>query len=71
MLLVDIDLDAEFAAELEQATDSVVVWSPDEPPFSSRLSLPRLTEVIRTHYRFDTRFGRIEVWRRATGRVSP
>jgi hypothetical protein len=67
MLFVHIDLDAEFADQLEQASDSVVVWSPHESPFTERLSLPRLTQVIRKHYRFDARFGQIEVWRRATG----
>jgi hypothetical protein len=67
MLFVDIDRDAEFAAELEQATDSVVVWAPDELGFASRLSLPRLTAVIREHYRLVARFGRIEIWRRVPG----
>ena len=28
MWLIGLDLDAEFAASLEQATDSVVVWAP-------------------------------------------
>jgi hypothetical protein len=67
MLLVDLDLDAEFAAELEQAADSVVVWAPADDRFPSRLSLPRLTEVIRKLYRPEARFGRIEVWRPIAG----
>jgi hypothetical protein len=67
MLHVDMDLDDEFANELEHAVDSVVVWAPEELNERSRLSLPRLTEVIRQHYRFENRFGRIEVWRRVTG----
>ena len=66
MLLVDLDLDAEFAAALEQATDSVVVWSPAEHELASQPSLPGLTATIRKYYRPEARFGRIEVWRRAT-----
>jgi hypothetical protein len=64
MLLVDLDLDAEFAAALEQATDSVVVWSPAEHELPSQLRLPCLTATIRQYYRPEARFGRIEVWRR-------
>ena len=65
MLLVAIDLDPEFAAALEQATDSVVVWSPDDFKGPTQLQLDRLHDVIRQHYRPEVRFGRIEIWRRA------
>jgi hypothetical protein len=65
MLLVDIDLDPEFASALEQASDSVVVWSPQESARASRLRLERLDAAIRRHYRPEIRFGRIEIWRRA------
>jgi hypothetical protein len=66
MLMVDLDLDSEFARDLERATDSVVVWMPDESQIPPRLRLDQLNGVIRKHYRFDARFGRIEVWRRAS-----
>src|SRR5262249_19836598 len=66
MILVDLDLDQEFAAALERATDSVVVWSPNQPELPARLRLRRLTEVIRNRYRLDAQFGRIEIWRRVT-----
>jgi hypothetical protein len=65
MWLVAIDLDPEFASSLEEADDSVVVWSPEEHERRSQLRLDRLAAVIRKHYRPEARFGRIEVWRRA------
>jgi hypothetical protein len=67
MLLVDLDLEAEFTASLERATDSVVIWAPSEHDVHPRLRLAELAAAIRRHYRFDARFGHIEVWRRATG----
>ena len=61
MWLVDIDLEPEFAAALEQATDVVVVWAP--PRTSPReTEARRLTAVIREHYRPEARFGNLEVW---------
>src|SRR5207237_9048744 len=51
MWLVDLDLDGEFAVELQHATDSVVVWSPAEHELLSQLRLPCLTAVIRRLYR--------------------
>ena len=42
MWLVDIDLEPEFAAALERATDCVVVWSPAEDTVMSQLRLERL-----------------------------
>ena len=71
MWLVDIDLEPEFAAALEQATDSVVVWSPEEHKLLSQLRLDRLASVIREHYRPEARFGHIEVWRRSDARNPP
>jgi hypothetical protein len=65
MVLVDIDLEPEFAAALEQATDLVVVWSPEDYERGGQLQLERLGAVIREQYRPEARFGRIEVWRRA------
>jgi hypothetical protein len=64
MYLVDIDLDSEFARELEATPNSVVVWSPDELG-APRLELPHLRACIRRLYRPEARFGPIEVWRRA------
>jgi hypothetical protein len=65
MLLVAIDLDPEFADALEQATDSVVVWSPAEYTRPTQLRLDSLHAVIQQHYRPEVSFGRIEIWRRA------
>jgi hypothetical protein len=65
MVLIDVDLDAEFAAALEGTPDSVVVWSPGEDPDPPRLKLDRVTAVIRRCYRPEARFGGIEVWRRS------
>jgi hypothetical protein len=64
MWLVDLDLDAPFAAALERAEDAVVVWAPEEVVPQPRLQLPRVTAVIRRLYRREARFGNIEVWRR-------
>jgi hypothetical protein len=64
MLLVDIDLEPEFTAALEQPTDVVVVWAPAVHEHAMQLRLTRLAAVIRKHYRPEARFGRIEVWRR-------
>ncbi len=69
MLLVNIDLEPEFAESLAQADDSVVVWSPEEHGLVSQLRLDRLAAVIREHYRPEARFGHIEVWRRAAAWV--
>jgi hypothetical protein len=68
MWLIDEDLDARFAAELESAADSdaVVVWCPGEVEPDTHLKLPKLTAVIHRRFRPEARFGRIEVWRRAT-----
>lgn len=64
MWLVDEDLDATFAKELEQAADSVVVWCPEESETEPRLRLPILSATIRRLYEPAVRFGRIEVWNR-------
>jgi hypothetical protein len=65
MLLVTLDLEPEFEAALERATDSVVVWSPEEPVLELRMRFDVLAAVIRRLYRPEARFGRFEVWRRA------
>jgi hypothetical protein len=62
--MIQDDRDADFARDLEHAgDDSVVVWVPDEKP-QPRMSLPKVVEVVRRAYQFETRFGTIEVWRR-------
>jgi hypothetical protein len=65
MLGVDQDLDASFAESLERATDSVVVWYPNEIA-EPRVELVRVAAVIRRCYQVEARFGRFEVWRRTT-----
>lgn len=60
-LVVKPDDEGRFAAALEHADDSVVVWIPDEPGFNP---YARLAPVIRRLYRPEARFGAIEVWRR-------
>jgi hypothetical protein len=62
--MIDMDLDEEFAEELERTPNSVVVWSPDEPRVDPRMNLARLRAVIRRCYRPEARFGSIEVWGR-------
>jgi hypothetical protein len=70
--LVNQDLDAEFARELEQAgDDSIVVWAPGETSPIPRLELKPLTRVIRDDYEPEARFGLIEVWRRKPRTSAP
>ena len=65
MWFIRRDVDAELAADLERAgPDSVVVWAPDEADLGPRLNVPRTFQTVRRLYRFDARFGRMEVWRR-------
>lgn len=67
---VAIDLDGRFATALERTPGAVVVWSPrSQDP--RRLRLDRVEAVIRQHYRFEARFGDIEVWRRADAPKPP
>jgi hypothetical protein len=69
MWLIKMDLEPEFVESLEQAKDSVVVWSPGEHALVSQLELERLAAVIRERYRPEARFGHIEVWRRSDTHV--
>jgi hypothetical protein len=68
MWMIDQDRDEYFARCLEQASDAVVVWCPDEPEIEPRMELENVTLAIRRYYRFEVRYGRIEVWRRTVGR---
>ena len=61
---VDMDLDGEFARELRDATDSVVVWEPRQDRVDPAMRLERVIEVIRGDYEPEARFGKVEVWRR-------
>lgn len=61
---VDIDLDPEFARDLERSTDSVVVWEPAQVVVDPRMKLERVIEVVRRCYEPAAAFGPIEVWRR-------
>jgi hypothetical protein len=63
---VDPGLEGRFVETLEQATDTVVVWIPDEPNVLSVFKLPSLERVIRRCYHLEARFGKIEVWRVGT-----
>jgi hypothetical protein len=78
LLMVARDDEAEFAAALERAEDSVVVWVPDEfrvgSEVESRHRFPQLERVVRRLYHPEARFGAIEVWRRtprSPGRAVP
>ncbi len=63
--LVDPGLEAAYAAAVADAPPgSVAVWDPDRPSFHPNLALPELTRVVRARYRFEARFGPIEVWRK-------
>ena len=53
-----------FVESLEAAGDSVVVWSPGEVGADPLFRVDRIEEATRRLYRFEARFGSIEVWRR-------
>jgi hypothetical protein len=72
---VRIDLDPEFARDLLNATDAVVVWEPRQDDVDPAMRLERVVAVIRGNFEPEARFGKVEVWRRksigsgpATGR---
>jgi hypothetical protein len=68
MVVVDMDMDADFARSLEQCSDAVVVRDPrDHDP---RLALKRTTAVIERDFQLEARFGTIEVWRKKARRKS-
>ncbi|WP_165072882.1 hypothetical protein [Paludisphaera rhizosphaerae] len=65
MWLVRMDLDEEFARQLEASgPDSIVVWEPSVKRVDHRLELPKLIEAVRRDYAPEARFGTLEVWRR-------
>jgi hypothetical protein len=64
MMMVDSDLDPEFARSLIDSTDSVVVWDPRQIDVDERLHIEQVIAVIRRYYEPAARFGRYEVWRR-------
>jgi hypothetical protein len=64
MCFVDINLDSEFAQSLEAATDSVVVWEPEQRDPDGRIKVERLFAVVRRLYEPSARFGTFEIWTR-------
>ncbi len=61
---VQIDLDPEFARELLNATDAVVVWEPRQDDVDPAMRLERVIAVIRENFEPEVRFGKVEIWRR-------
>jgi hypothetical protein len=59
-----IDLDPEFAPNLLDPTDVVVVWEPAQMEVDPAMRLERVVAVIREHFKPEARFGKVEVWRR-------
>ena len=53
-----------FVEALERAEDSVALWSPGSTGPDSRFQVPQIEAAIRRLYRFEARFGSIEIWRR-------
>jgi hypothetical protein len=64
MVFVEIELDSQFAQALEAATDSIVVWEPDQHDFDPRIKVGHVIGVIRKHYEPAARFDGIEIWTR-------
>lgn len=60
--MVRRDDEARFARALETAEDIVVVWIPDEVGLLRDFQTPLIDAVIRERFRFDRRFGAIEIW---------
>jgi len=56
--------EGDFAKDLEQTPNSVVVWIPDEIGPDPEFKIDQLTAVVRRLYEPEARFGEIEVWRR-------
>jgi hypothetical protein len=61
---VRMDLDPEFARDLLNSTDAVVVWEPRQDEVDPAMRVERLIAVIREHFEPEARFGKVEVWRR-------
>jgi hypothetical protein len=68
---VDLDLDPEFAQDLERATDSVVVWEPAQFVVDPKMKLERVIGVVRRLYEPEARFGAIELWRHKPTPIGP
>lgn len=62
--MVNPDDEDAFARSLERWNNSVVIWSPGEVGPVSGIHFDHLEAAIRRLYRFEARFGAIEVWRR-------
>ncbi len=61
---VNLDLDPEFARQLEATADSVVVWEPRQRDVIPAMKLENVIGIIRRDYVPEARFGHVEVWRR-------
>ncbi len=61
---VRIGVDSEFARQLLDATDAVVVWEPGQDHIDPAMRLESTVAVIREYFEPEARFGHIEVWRR-------
>jgi hypothetical protein len=64
MLVVNMDVDAEFAEALERTEDSVVVWKPHRSGNEPSMRYERVHAVIRKYYEPAAQFGQFEVWSR-------
>ena len=62
--MVDPGDEPAFVGALERAEDTVVVWSPGDPGVDPEFRTDRLDAAIRRLYRFEAKFGAVEVWRR-------
>ena len=68
--MVEHEDEPVFADALDRATNSVVIWTPGSFPPNADFRIPIIEAAIRRHYRFEARFGMIEVWRRRDDLVS-
>jgi hypothetical protein len=68
---VQIDLDPEFAQDLLNSTDAVVVWEPRQDEVDPAMRLERVIAVIRAYFEPEARFGKVEIWRRKSVSSAP
>jgi hypothetical protein len=61
--LVDPDLRDRYVEALKTTTDSIVVWHPGSVHVDWKFRSPQLDKAILRSYRYETRFGSMQVWR--------